>query len=195
MGRWGLERLQKLKKGFWIIETLFPWEGPPGCVALSFLYSSWLSFAVWVRHILYPPEYYRKVLTTYICLYTVRALPGSSFAMLLSWWIPVQGEASALGCPGTPWRSSVNHSGFSQRDRVTLYYRIKELLQELDCGRRSGSEGVKGRVGGWGKESPTSQTGELTHPATEGGPWGGAVKRSTEALARSSCGLQPRVRW
>lgn len=60
----------------------------------------------------------------------------------------MQGEASALGCPGTPWRSSVNDSGFSQRDRVTPYYRIKELLQELDCGRRSGSEGVKGRVGG-----------------------------------------------
>lgn len=146
MERWGLERLQKLKKSFWIIETLFPWEGPPGCVALSFLYSLWLSFAVWVRHILYPPEYHRKVLTTYICLHTVRALPGSCFATLLSWWITSAGRGE---CTGLPWHTveiqcewlRVQSEGQSHsvlQDKGTLTgIRLREEVGKWRCERAS----------------------------------------------------------
>lgn len=28
----------RVRKGFWILEALSPWEGPPGCMALSFPY-------------------------------------------------------------------------------------------------------------------------------------------------------------
>lgn len=81
-------------------EALCPWEGPLGCRTLSFPRSPRQSSADGVTDILSSPEESpREVLTTFICLHPVRALPASSSATWVSWRMTKRREGQAHRCP------------------------------------------------------------------------------------------------